>query len=547
MRTWLTAGVATALWTFPNAAAADGIPSLDVRGFNVSSDPASGLYYEPASSPATFDYNAALWLSYAHAPVTLRDPATDEVANRVIGHQLSGDFVVNMGFAERFALGIDLPFVPFQTGDDPTAKTTELLGDYSLPSQALGDLKVLAKFTIVPPTSGEFGGFAMALHNRFGVPTGDERSFMGEGHITNEARVLLEYRYLALGVHGAVGFKARAEHEAYGCAKLGTSIASAPAVAGADSAGDQLLDQCATSFGHEIPFGLALVLLPQALGIDPNGRWTWFVETYGYVPAGPNAPFTRAAVSQMQVGGGARFEFDSDVSLLAGVDAALLGGIGNAPVRGTLSLQWAPRKHDADDDGVRDELDKCPEEGLKEDIDGFQDEDGCPDWDNDDDGVPDEADQCGTAKEDEDGFQDDDGCPDPDNDGDGIFDKDDSCPDVAGIPSADASQRGCPDRDPDRDGVEGSDDQCPDVKEDRDGFEDADGCPDPDNDGDGFSDDDDACPDLPGGKFEDESQNGCPDQDGDAIADGKDACPDLAGVSDQDAGKHGCPKEPARP
>ena len=47
---------------------------------------------------------------------------------------------------------------------------------------------------------------------------------------------------------------------------------------------------------------------------------------------------------------------------------------------------------DSDGDGVVDENDKCPSE--KEDADGFEDGDGCPDKDNDNDGIPDGKDKC---------------------------------------------------------------------------------------------------------------------------------------------------------
>jgi len=65
---------------------------------------------------------------------------------------------------------------------------------------------------------------------------------------------------------------------------------------------------------------------------------------------------------------------------------------------------------DTDGDGVADPADKCPNE--KEDTDGFQDTDGCPDPDNDQDGVLDESDECSDDPETKNGFQDEDGCPD---------------------------------------------------------------------------------------------------------------------------------------
>jgi outer membrane protein OmpA-like peptidoglycan-associated protein len=98
---------------------------------------------------------------------------------------------------------------------------------------------------------------------------------------------------------------------------------------------------------------------------------------------------------------------------------------------------------DRDHDGIVDMEDMCPDE--PEDIDGFNDEDGCPDLDNDKDGIPDKTDKCPNEPEDLDGFEDEDGCPDPDNDKDGILDVNDKCPNepetVNGIDDYD----GCPD------------------------------------------------------------------------------------------------------
>jgi outer membrane protein OmpA-like peptidoglycan-associated protein len=64
--------------------------------------------------------------------------------------------------------------------------------------------------------------------------------------------------------------------------------------------------------------------------------------------------------------------------------------------------------------------------------------------DRDGDGITDDRDRCDRDAEDMDGFQDDDGCPEPDNDHDGIADDDDECPDDAEEPYGDKD--GCPDR-----------------------------------------------------------------------------------------------------
>ena len=63
-----------------------------------------------------------------------------------------------------------------------------------------------------------------------------------------------------------------------------------------------------------------------------------------------------------------------------------------------------------DHDGVPDADDLCPSED--EDMDGFEDSDGCPDPDNDRDRILDVDDQCPNDPETYNGFEDSDGCPD---------------------------------------------------------------------------------------------------------------------------------------
>ncbi|MCB9506597.1 MAG: OmpA family protein [Myxococcales bacterium] len=138
---------------------------------------------------------------------------------------------------------------------------------------------------------------------------------------------------------------------------------------------------------------------------------------------------------------------------------------------GFLTLCWV----DSDGDGIEDNDDACPE--VAEDVDGFEDADGCPDPDNDADGLLDADDQCPDEAEDADGFEDADGCPDPDNDADGVLDADDQCPTDAEDVDGFEDEDGCPDPDNDGDGLLDADDQCPDEAEDYDGFEDNDGCP----------------------------------------------------------------------
>jgi outer membrane protein OmpA-like peptidoglycan-associated protein len=181
----------------------------------------------------------------------------------------------------------------------------------------------------------------------------------------------------------------------------------------------------------------------------------------------------------MFFGAGAHFvqtdNFD-DISAGANNDFYYSGLIG-------VSLSFFGQE-DSDGDALNDSEDPCP--SNPEDYDGFQDDDGCPDYDNDRDGIPDEKDKCPNEPEDKDGFQDQDGCPDLDNDGDGIPDSTDKCPNQAENFNGYEDDDGCPDvlsnlnklLDSDKDGIPDSADKCPDQAEVFNGFQDDDGCPD---------------------------------------------------------------------
>jgi outer membrane protein OmpA-like peptidoglycan-associated protein len=228
----------------------------------------------------------------------------------------------------------------------------------------------------------------------------------------------------------------------------------------------------------------------------------------------------------------------SGFALSFGGGTGIVEGVGVPTFRGFLGISYAHSASDKDADGIPDDRDDCPTD--PEDLDGFEDSDGCPDPDNDGDTVPDDRDKCPGKPETVNTFQDTDGCPDdvPDRDTDGIQDSLDQCPAQGGqVVRVQGAYYGCPDID--EDGIPDKIDQCPDAKEDTDGFKDEDGCPDLDNDGDGVKDVEDQCVEAPGSK----ENNGCPEEDNDkdGIVDRVDKCVDKPenynGFQDED----GCP------
>lgn len=472
-------------------------PSLDLRGFTPPLDAQSGLGFEPTTTPGSGEWNVAAWASYAHRLITVEGADGREVFVPV-RHQVSLDYVFAIGTFDWLALGAVLPTVVYQTGDEIAPL------DEAPPKTAIGDPQFELKANVIRPD--EVGGLGLALLGRVGAPLGSERSYLGEGAARGELRVLSELRLIALNVHASAGVRLRGEKETF----------------------------IGEEFGHELPWSAALSVRPQAFGLDPEGHWRWNAEFRGAISTTPE--FARARQSPAAFGLSARYGI-GDVSLLAGVELPLNSAVGNPSVRPVLSIGWAPRFYDVDQDGIADDEDECPE--LAEDRDGFEDSDGCTDFDNDDDGVGDEDDRCPKEKEDEDGFKDDDGCVDPDNDGDGVLDAQDRCPDAAG----DRNSDGCALKDVDQDGIFEPADKCPQEAEDKDGFEDEDGCAEADNDKDGLSDEEDACPKESGQARSDVALNGCPnpDADGDTYDGQADKCPAAPEDFDGEADEDGCP------
>jgi OOP family OmpA-OmpF porin len=493
-------------------AASEPIPSADLRNFRPPTHPESLLTLEPTATPGPGEWNLGAWTSYAYRPIVVNDAfRADDVP--VVEHQLSLDLVGSIGVAERIGLGVSLPVVLAQNGDDPPPS----LGMTAPPpATALGDLVLEGRATLLP--QGALGGFGLAAQARVQLPTGDPESFASESATRTSVGLLGELGFLGISLRAAAAARARGlEHEFAG----GT-------------------------YGHDIPWGLGLVLRPQLLGIDAEeGRYTFALDAHGAIAITPS--FASKEESPAALALAAKRAF-GDASLTLGVELPLAGAQGVPSVRAFAAVGWAPRKHDEDGDDIDDDEDRCV--SLAEDRDGFEDGDGCPDFDNDGDGVADADDRCPVELEDRDGFTDEDGCIDADDDRDGIPDRVDACPREAGPASSDAKLHGCKPRDRDRDGIIDSLDACPARREDLDGFEDGDGCPDADDDRDGIRDRDDACPRNPGIVRSNPKLSGCPspDRDGDTFDDAVDGCPDAAETFDGAADTDGCPEDaPKRP
>ncbi|MEZ4317337.1 MAG: OmpA family protein [Myxococcota bacterium] len=492
---------------------------IDVERFKPPSDTFGYVVTESATTLGHLQVGVGMWGNHSRdSLVLLRNgqrvigPPPD-LPDGLLDERSVVHFQTGFGLGDVFGVSVDLPIIIWQEGFEPTALGTDPSAA-DLQSSGIGDVRVTPKVVLVDIHQGTPIG--IALLSGITIPSGSKRSFIGEGGFSASPLLAIEL------ADGSV--RDRDYHVRF-----------------AVNAGARLKDEDTfrgVTFGPEFLYRAGLAAHPAPaveLGVDLNGS-----------VAGP-----LVAQAPLEIQPFLRLMPVDTASLVLGAGLGLIEGAGSPDLRlfagATLAPKFDPLSLDRDKDGIPNKYDKCV--SIPEDLDGFQDEDGCPEDDNDGDGLKDPVDQCPNDPEDFDGFQDDDGCPDPDNDGDGILDTTDVCPfqpeDFDGYQDLD----GCPDVDNDSDGFPDVADACPNAAETVNGFEDQDGCPDEkphvDTDGDGLRDEVDRCPfdpeDFDG--FQDE--DGCPDPDNDldGIFDVQDNCPfepeTRNGYKDED----GCPDE----
>ncbi len=449
---------------------------FNVMRFSPAAGPRNYFQTQGAQTPGHLTGSVGLTLDYAHQPLVLYNATCapdgtncsitntrDEIVSYVAAGYITGSFQL----FDRIQIGAVIPLAI--TGGNPfmhAATGTDLPGGTAF---AIADPRLSVKGRILTDTGS---GFSLAASGFVTFPTGQAiapHHYVGDPVPSFGGSVIAEI--VNSGFHAAVNVG--------GMWRDNVTLFST-------QVGPQLT--YAVAFGYDItPLVTILGEVVGASTFADNVDQHWL---------------------EWRVGGRIRVD-DFQFNLAGGT--GLIAGAGTPLFRVIAGGAWAPVRMDTDGDGVDDSIDACPSEA--EDMDGFEDEDGCPEADNDEDGLADAEDPCPNEAEDRDGFQDDDGCPDADNDGDNIPDGYDSCPDQPEDMDGDRDEDGCPDNDTDRDGIDDANDQCVDQPEDFDGFGDEDGCPETDFDGDGIDDDQDQCPDQAEDMDGVEDQDGCPDED----------------------------------
>lgn len=330
---------------------AQDLDSVDGQAVQILDGGAFPALWDGEVGPA-WSARGGLGLNYAHQPVVY---VVDGTVQPVVQSVVTRHWTASLNLGGFVRLGLELPV-------HRPAVVGPLVGSWR------GDL---ALWATVPLSEGKPVDSSLVVHTD--VPTGAPEVWLGDpgGHIT------------------------------------GLYVASFPAgpVRGLVNAGirtQRAQDLPGLVWGTRLRYGLGIEAQP-GLGSSIT------LEGFGSTPTrarhdGPGAwPFEFLVGTSKQVGRNIR---------VGGAAGAGLGlGLGNPVFRMLGRVEAGGNEaEDTDGDGILDARDRCRR--VPEDVDGYRDQDGCPDLDNDQDGIPDASDDCPMEPEVRNGWQDEDGCPD---------------------------------------------------------------------------------------------------------------------------------------
>ncbi len=367
-------------------------PALDARGF-VTVDGGEVL---GAGQPSF-----GLVTSWARGLLDLDGAGASYRVDDVITPVL----VAAVGLPRGLELAASLPFgvIAADRGPDTDGGTpgdTADDDDGRLGAQGVGDLAVHAKLRLLRRDD-----WAVAVAIGVTLPTATAHSWLGSGATSTGGRLIVERRQGRWRLAGNLGVRLRSGGDAIYRDDISMGIAATGAT---------------VEMGPAIPAAAAA-----AWALSP-GRIDLIGELGAQLAVrGDYAPVEATASLRVRLAEASHFTI--------GAGTGLGGAAGTPETRAFAAIVFepdlgerrravieppeppppdAPLPGDRDDDGLTDDLDQCPDQ--PEDLDDYQDEDGCPDTDNDGDRILDVDDLCADDPEDLDGDDDDDGCPERD-------------------------------------------------------------------------------------------------------------------------------------
>jgi hypothetical protein len=353
-----------ALWGLGNSATAQ---TLDVQRFRPAFDDAGFLGLDGTRTLPPYRFAFTLFLDLALDPVEVE---SDGEQYALVEESFVAHLAAEVGLFGRLNAALYLPLILYQQGPGKPA----MLGD-ELESFAVADPEIALRYRFLGVDMSERDaprdGPGLALQLTASLPIGTEDAFAGEGSLQTEVALLGDFQLLGAGAGASLGWRhhRRGDEPNVGLPKS---------------------DEFTFAVGLKLP----LPPLPELIPV---------LEFRG-------ATAFESGTTALELALGANLNLGDVMLTLAG-SLGLSDGYGTPDGRVVLGVRWSPSESDKDGDGLNDADDQCPY--LAEDLDGFNDSDGCPDPDNDNDLVPDLDDRCPAEQAEEGRDEDEDGCTDP--------------------------------------------------------------------------------------------------------------------------------------
>jgi len=319
---WLCLSLGLGLGGVARAQSVD-VPVFNAQSYRPPIDARHMLWTDDAGLAASGTWMAKISIGYAKHVLSVTEGLTGE--EKYLVDDLAQANLIAGTTLGRFRMGLDLPIFP-------------LVSSEIVDGQAgLGDVGFDLRTTLVDPGDAAVG---LALGTRVSAPTSTVDLPLGTGGLGYE-------------VTGIVDTQAGPAHLALNLGYRGVPAAALDVY----TVDDQVLTRAGVGLAFSPTFGLSgdiagHLQLNQPLDNAANGAWEGLLGFWS--------------------------RMDRFWVVRAGGGGGLTEAIGAPMLRTVLSIGYEPLPDsDTDGDGLLDSRDKCPDRA--EDLDGWEDDDGCPD------------------------------------------------------------------------------------------------------------------------------------------------------------------------
>lgn len=377
--------LALGLTTTTTATAQDA--RFDVQLFRPSGAPQDLVMVGQSRPLSHLSASGGFFFNFSLDPLVLvnKEGGSSSKVLSIVSNRLQLDAIATLGLLDWAEVGVDMPLVLAQAGDNLEAIGTE----GPIQGYVLGDLRLTGKVAIPGlRRRAEDSGLGAALTLGLSLPTGEQEAFASDGEFTYTPGIVVDYRF--------------------------SSGILVSANSGLWNRPDRLFN--GTRIGDMVPFGLGTEIpILRGRGITAVGM------VHGAVGLDKLPSQPRDVPAELLFG--LRWYSSSGLTFTVGGGGGCGCSLQAPSLRFFSSIVWVPAKT-AEWEAL-EKFKKPPEPPPP------------PPPDTDGDGVTDDKDVCPRER----GLPDRGGCPIRDADGDGVEDGIDRCPDVAAGPGG---KNGCP-------------------------------------------------------------------------------------------------------